>query len=332
MKLASFRNHSGEIRIGVLVDNRLVDLTAAFEKYLVDECGVASERAAQVANTRMPTSMLELLRREEEGQADLAIVYSFVCDKDVSQARAFCASGCRVAYAIEEVRLLTPIPQLYRIFNIGNNSNIFSRNIGTSAPEENVTCMFKKTPRSIIGPGDDIQWPITGNDVVTELELAVVIGKRCKGVLQSDALDYVFGYMVAQDLAVLDVLTRAHWGPGDEGLPAQYYMDLCKTPDTFQPVGPFLVTKDEIADCQSLSMELRVNGKPTIRGSTSDMRVPIRRQIEFLSADMTFHPGDLIVSGAMGSDEYPPIAHLAIGDELEAEVEGVGVLRNRIVG
>ena len=133
-------------------------------------------------------------------------------------------------------------------------------------------------------------------------------------------------------LALLDVLTRAQWGPGDEGLPAQYYMDLCKTPDTFQPVGPYIVTRDEIPDCQALSMELRANGKPIIRGSTRDMRVPIKRQIEFLSADMTFYPGDLIVSGAMGSEEYPPIAHLAIGDELEAEVEGVGVLKNRVVG
>jgi len=332
MKLASFGNHSGETRVAVLVNNRLVDVTAAFERYLVDECGVASDRAARVAHTRMPTSMLDLLRKEDEGLADLATVYSFICSVENDRVRPYSPGGDRVAYGMDEVRLLTPIPQLYRIFNIGNNSNIFSRKIGTSAPEENLTCMFKKTPRSIIGPGDDIQWPITGNDVVTELELGVVIGKQCKGVSKSDALDCVFGYVVAQDLAVLDVLTRAHWGPGDEGLPAQYYMDLCKTPDTFQPVGPFLVTRDEIPDCQSLSMELRVNGKPTIRGSTRDMRVPISRQIEFLSADMTFYPGDLIMSGSMGSDEYPPIAHLAIGDELEAEIEGVGILRNRVVG
>jgi 2-keto-4-pentenoate hydratase/2-oxohepta-3-ene-1,7-dioic acid hydratase in catechol pathway len=332
MKLASFRNHSGKTRVGVVVDNRLVDLTAAFERYLVDECGVAAERAVDVASTRLPTSMLDLLRREEEGWADLSTAYSFICRKGVEGIAPFSPGGSRVAYGMEEVRLLTPIPQLYRVFNIGNNSSIFSRKIGTSAPEENVTCMFKKTPRSIIGPGDDIQWPATGNDVVTELELGVVIGKRFKGISQSRAHDCIFGYVVLQDLAVLDVLTRAHWGPGDEGLPAQYYMDLCKTPDTFQPVGPFLVTKDEIPDCQSLNMELRVNGKPTIRGSTRDMRVPISRQLEFLSADMTFLPGDLIASGSMGSDEYPPIAHLAIGDELEAEIEGVGVLKNRVVG
>lgn len=332
MKLASFRNHSDETRIGVLVNSQLVDLPAAFERYLVDACGVSTERAAEVAGTRMPTSMLDLIRREEEGWADLTTVYSFVCSEGPDHLTPFSPGGNRIVYGLDEVKLLTPIPQLYRVFNIGNNSNIFSRQIATSAPEENYTCMFKKTPRSIVGPGDNIQWPISGNEVVTELELGVVIGKQCKGVSQRDALGFVFGYVVAQDLAVLDVLTNANWGPGEVGLPATYYMDLCKTPDTFQPVGPFLVTRDEVPDCQSLPMELRVNGKLTIKGNTSDMRVPVKRQIEFLSADMTFYPGDLIVSGAMGSDDYPPIAPIAIGDALEAEIEGLGVLKNQVVG
>jgi len=331
MKLASFRNHSGETRIGVLVNNRLVDLTAAFERYLVETCGVSSDRAVEVASTRMPTSMLDLIRREEEGRADLDTVYFFLRNADPDSLTAFSPGGSRVAYGLDEVQLLTPIPQLYRIFNIGNNSSVFSRTIATSSPEENYTCMFKKTPRSVVGPGGDIQWPITGNEVVTELELGVVIGKKCKGVSQEEALDCIFGYVVTQDLAVLDVLTNANWGPGETGLPATYYMDLCKTPDTFQPVGPFLVTKDEVADCQNLPMQLRVNGKLTIQGNTSDMRVPIRRQLEFLSADMTFLPGDLVVSGAMGSDDYPPIAPIAVGDEMEAEIEGLGVLKNRVV-
>jgi len=331
MKLASFRNRSAETRIGALIDDQLVDLTAAFERYLVDECGVGSDRAVEVAAVRMPTSMLDLIRREGEGSADLATIYSFACDRGPERLTPFSPRGDRVVYGLDEVTLLTPIPQVYRIFNIGNNSAVFSRTIATSAPEENYTCMFKKTPRSVVGPGDDILWPITGNEVVTELELGVVIGKKCKGVTQEDAMDCIFGYVVAQDLAVLDVLTNANWGPGEVGLPATYYMDLCKTPDTFQPIGPFLVTRDEVADCQSLDMELRVNGKCTIKGSTSGMRVPIRRQIEFLSADMTFLPGDLIVSGAMGTDEYPPIAPLAIGDALEAEIAGLGVLKNRVV-
>ena len=331
MKLGSFKNHSGDIRIGAKVDEQIADLTAAFEKYLVEEGGVNREFAEEASNTRMPTSMLDLLHREEEGWADLNTVYSYICNTMKKGEVLFSPSGGKINYGLKEVRLLTPIPQMYRIFNIGVNCEAFVKMSGAAPPEEGYTCMFKKTPRCIIGPEDEIKYPVSGEDIESETELGVIIGKKGRHISQADALDYVFGYVVSHDLVVMDVLSKAHLGPGREVLPGAYYITLSKCPDTFQPVGPFIATKDEIPDCQNVDVELRVNGEPKIRGNTRDMRAPVRRLIEFLSADMTFYPGDLISSGGMGTEEYSPHTFVAPGDVVEAEIKNIGILKNYVV-
>jgi len=331
MKLGSFRNHSGNIRVGVKIGEQIADLTAAFEKYLVEEGSVGRQFAEEASNTRMPTSMLALLRREDEGWADLNTVYSYIHNTMKKGEVLFSPSGDKINYGLKEVKLLTPIPQMYRIFNIGLNCEAFVKMSGVAPPEAGYTCMFKKTPRCIMGPEDEIKYPVTGEDIESEVELGVIMGKKGKGISQADALDYVFGYVVSHDLVVMDVISKAHLGPGSEGLPAFYYVTLAKSPDTFQPVGPFIATKDEIPDCQNVDVEFRVNGEPKIKGNTRDQRVPVRRLIEFLSVDMTFYPGDLISSGGQGSAEYSPHAFVAPGDVVEAEIKNIGVLRNYVV-
>jgi len=332
MKLGSFRNHSGDTRIGVKMDGQLADLTAAFEKYLVEECGVNRDFAVEAAYSRMPTSMLALLRREEEGWADLNTVYSYIRSTLQKDAVLFSPTGAKINYGLPEVKLLTPIPEMYRVFNIGVNADIFAKMEGVTPPEAGYTCMFKKTTRAILGPEDEIKWPVTGQEVASEVELGVIMGKTGKGLTQANALDYVFGYVVSHDLVVMDVLSKAHFsGHGPAALPGAYYITLAKTPDDFQPIGPFIVTKDEIPDCQNVNMEFRINGELKIKGSTATMRVPVRRLIEFLSADMTFLPGDLISSGGQGSEDYPPHAFPVPGDTVEAELENIGVLRNYVV-
>jgi len=331
MRLGSFRNHSGDTRIGVKMDGQLADLTAAFEKYLVEECGVSRDFAVEAAYSRMPTSMLALLRREEEGWADLNTVYDYIRSTLKKDAVLFSPTGAKFNYGLPEVKLLTPIPEMYRVFNIGVNSDLFARMENVTPPEAGYTCMFKKTTRAILGPEDEIKWPVTGQEVASEVELGVIMGKTGKGISQANALDYVFGYVVSHDLVVMDVLSKAHFGPGPEGLPAAYYITLAKTPDDFQPIGPFIVTKDEVADCQNVNMEFRINGQVKIKGSTASMRVPVKRLIEFLSADMTFLPGDLVSSGGQGSEDYQPHAFPVPGDTVEAELENIGLLRNYVV-
>jgi len=331
MRLGSFKNHSGQVRIGLKIDEQIADLTAAFEKYLLEEGGVSRQSAGEAAKTRMPTSMLALLRREEEGWADLNTVYSYIRNTMKEGKVLFSPSGDKINYGLKEVKLLTPIPQMYRIFNIGVNCEAYAKMTGVTPPEDGYTCMFRKTPHCIMGPEDEIKYPVSGEDVESEIELGVIMGKKGKDISQADALDYVFGYVISHDIVVMDVISKAHFGPASECLPAAYYFTIAKSPDTFQPVGPFIATKDEIPDCQNVGVELRVNGELKIRGNTNAMRVPVRRLIEFLSANMTFYPGDLISTGGMGTAEYSPHAYLAPGDVVEAEIRNIGVLRNYVI-
>ena len=329
MKIASFRNHEGETRIGFKLGDRLADLTAAFEKYLVEERGVLSQSAIEAANVRMPTSMLALIQREEEGQADLKDVGAYL-DKAVRGKEVMYApSGAKITYGLEEIKLLKPVPQLRRCFNVGINYPAFEKIMGVIGPEENKTCMFMVTAESTIGPEDMVQWPQSAEEVCTELELGVIIGKTGKRISQTNALDHVFGYTIVNDLTGMDIIAKG-LGTGREGLPGAYYITRAKTFDTFQTVGPYIALKDEIPDPQNVAGELRVNGELKTRGDTKDMRCSVRRLLEYLSEDITFYPGDLLASGGMGTEEFSPHAFVKPGDVIEAEIGKIGVLRNYV--
>ena len=329
MKLASFRDHNGEERIGLKLGEKLADLTAGFEKYLVEEKGVLHQGAIEAACTRMPTSMLALLQREEEGQADLRDVGVYLNRVAKNGGTTFAPSGARITYGLEEVKLLKPMPEMRRCFNIGVNYAVFEKMMGVIGPEENMTCMFMVTPESTIGPEDTIQLPQSAKEICTELELGVIIGKTTKRVSQADALDYVFGYTIVNDVTGMDIIANG-LGTGREGLPGAYYITRAKTFDTCQPIGPYITLKDEIPDPQNVSGELKINGELKIRGNTKDMRCSVRRVIEFLSEDITFYPGDLISSGGMGTEDFMPHGFIKSGDVVEAELDGIGILKNYV--
>lgn len=326
MKLASFRNCKGEVRIGLKLREKLADLTAAFEKYLVEEKGVLHQNAREIANVRMPTSMLALIQREEEGQADLKDIADYL-DKFAKEGQILYApSGAIITYDIKEVKLLKPIPQLRRCFNIGVNYPAFLKVTPVIGPEENKACMFMVPPESTIGPEDTVEMPRSAEQVSIELELGVIIGKKGKHISQANALDYVFGYTIVNDLTGIDIIRKAQ-GTGREGLPGAYYVTRAKSFDTFQPIGPYIVLKDESPDPQNISGELRINGKLKIKGNTKDMRCSVKRLIEFLTEDITFYPGDLLSTGAMGTDEFVPHSYLKSGDVVESELDKIGMLR-----
>lgn len=328
MKLVSFKNHEGETRIGTVIDDTLVDLTAAFEKYLVEERGVLPQSAREAANVRMPTSMLALIQREEEGQAALKDIDTYLNRVAKGDKVIYAPNGAKITYGLQEVRLLKPLlPK--RCFNIGINYPAFEEMMGVIPPEENKTCMFMVTPESTIGPEDVIEWPRSAEEVCTELELGVVIGKTGKGISQANALDYVFGYTIVNDITGIDLITKG-LGRGREGLPGFYYVTRAKTFDTFQPIGPYIVLKDEITDPQNVAGELRVNGEPKIRGNTRDMRCSVRRLLEYLSEDITFYPGDLLSSGGMGTEDFEPHGFVKRGDVIEAELDKIGILKNHV--
>jgi len=328
MKLASFKNHQAEARIGVVMNDSIADLTAAFEKYLVDKRGVLPDRATETANIRMPTSILALIEREYEGQADLKNVGTYLEELVQGDEVIYAPGGSRITYSLPEIRLLKPF-QPKRCFNIGVNYPAFIKIMGVIPPEENKTCMFMVTPEATIGPEDAVQWPQSAEEVCTELELGVIFGRTGKRLSQDNALDYVFGYTIVNDITGMDIIAKG-LGTGREGLPGAYYITRAKTFDTFQPIGPFIVLKDEIPDPQNVTGELRINGEPKIRGNTKDMRCSVRRLIEYLSEDITFYPGDLLSSGGMGTADFEPHGFVKRGDIIDAELENIGVLRNYV--
>ena len=180
---------------------------------------------------------------------------------------------------------------------------------------------FTKPPTAVVGhEAGVVAWPVTQN-LDYEVELAVVIGKGGRDIPRAKAYDHVFGYTVLNDITARD-LQRKH---------AQWFKG--KSLDTFAPLGPWIVHKSDLADPHALRIALRVNGEIRQEATTADMVFRVEELIEVLSAGMTLEPGDILATGTpsgVGAGCVPP-QWLKVGDVLEAEVEGIGVLRNRIV-
>ena len=180
--------------------------------------------------------------------------------------------------------------------------------------------LFAKWTTSVIGPGDAIVLPPDTQEVDYEAELAVVIGQKCRGVSAEKALDYVAGYTCMNDVSARD------FQRGD----GQWVR--AKSQDTFGPIGPYLVTGDEIPDPQTLGIRCSVNGQVLQNSTTGDMIFSIRELIAYISRGITLHPGDLITTGTpqgVGFARTPPI-FLKGGDEVVVEIDGIGSLSNPV--
>jgi len=175
--------------------------------------------------------------------------------------------------------------------------------------------IFMKASSAIVGPDDDVLIPRGSVKTDWEVELGVVIGKTAKYVSEDEALDYVAGYCVAHDVSERGFQTerQGQWTKG-------------KSCDTFGPIGPWLVTKDEITDPQNLKMWLTVNGKTMQNGSTKTMVYGVKYLVSYLSQFMSLHPGDIISTGTppgVGLGMKPPV-FLKAGDVVELGIEGMG--------
>ena len=203
---------------------------------------------------------------------------------------------------------------------IGLNYADHAAESGMELPEEPV--IFFKATSSIIGPNDDVEIPRHSVKTDWEVELGVVIGKHAKYVKKENALDHVAGYCVVNDLSERDFqLHRSgQWVKG-------------KSADTFGPIGPWLVTRDEVPDPQNLSMYLEVNGHRYQDGSTETMHFDVATIVSHLSQFMSLQPGDVISTGTppgVGMGQKPE-TYLKSGDVIELEIEGLG-LQRQVVG
>jgi 2-keto-4-pentenoate hydratase/2-oxohepta-3-ene-1,7-dioic acid hydratase in catechol pathway len=223
---------------------------------------------------------------------------------------------------IDVLSLLAPI-QPRTIYGIGLNYRKHAEETGAKIPEHPI--VFLKSPTALQDPDGPIVLPrhLRSDLVDFETELAVVIGAECKNVSRADALNYVLGYTIANDVSARD--WQKQWGG------SQWCRG--KTFDTFCPLGPGLVTPSGIPNPQDLAMRTRVNGVVMQQSNTRDMIFSVAEIIEFLSGSTTLEPGTLILTGTpegVGMGRKPPI-YLKAGDVVECEIEGVGILTNPVI-
>jgi 2-keto-4-pentenoate hydratase/2-oxohepta-3-ene-1,7-dioic acid hydratase in catechol pathway len=251
---------------------------------------------------RLPGTMRELI-------ADAAAL---------RHARA--ANGAGVP--LSEVQLLAPVPDPRKFMAIGMNYAKHvaeAREAGIAVPE--VQVWFNKQVTCVSPPYGEVHLPRTSDKLDYEVELCVVIGQRCRHVAAADARSVIAGYMVCNDFTLRDWQLRSPT------------MTMGKSFDTTGPVGPWLVTPDEVPDPQALVMRLFVNGELRQHESTAGMVYDIAHQVEHLSTAFTLEPGDLIATGTpsgVGVALKPP-RFLKVGDVVRAEIDGIGHIEHRVV-
>lgn len=216
--------------------------------------------------------------------------------------------------------LQAPVVNPSKVICIGLNYRDHAIESGAEIPTEPV--VFSKFSSTVIGPGDAIELPAAAKKVDYEAELVVIIGKRARRVSEADAHKYVAGYCCGHDVSARD------WQLGRPG--GQWL--LGKTADTFAPIGPWLVTADEVTDPHDLKIALRLNGETMQNSSTKEFIFGIDKLIAHLTQLVTLEPGDLIFTGTppgVGGARKPPV-WLKPGDVCEVEIEGLGILRNPV--
>ena len=293
----------------------IVDLNRALAIRLAGEDVGAPEAEA---DSLLPSEMHAFLRRGPAALAVARAALEFAADAvDRYDAPDLVRAG--VIEPRRRVRLWAPVPQPRKIIAVARNYPAHARERGAAAPPSEPV-LFLKAPSAVIGPDDEILLPAAASRVDWEGELAVVIGSLARGVSAQNALACVAGYTVANDVSARDFQNER----------GQHFIG--KSCDTFAPLGPALVTADEIPDPQDLGIRTLVSGESMQSARTKEMIFPIAEIIAFVSKLMTLEPGDVLLTGTpagVGAARTPP-RWLRDGDVVEIEIERVGRLRNYV--
>src|SRR4051812_12099104 len=299
MRLVSYGNKWQE-RAGILADGAIVDL----------------ESAMQAAGAGTAVSDLRLLLEQEDWQGLLD--------------RAYAARAKAEQVDPRSTRLGAPVPSARQMLIARANTKSHNPQAAPvlkdpRAPREPM--ILAKSVASLCGPYDDVIHPPETKKLDYEIELGVVIGKRCRRVKESQVRDYVAGYMTCNEMSARDIQLAEH-----EENPFYRVHFLGKSFDTFCPTGPALVTADEIPWGKPLKMRTEVNGEVRQDSDTSDLYFGIEALVSYCSRAMTLFPGDIFVTGSpagVGFFMKPP-GFLKPGDVVRCEIESVGVIENRI--
>lgn len=297
MKVVRFAYEGGEgARIGILGEDQILDFSAAYQAYrlVLDGC-----------NEPLYASISTLMEEGLFSRETFERVLDFV---DTHKMRDI--------FLVEEARLLAPIARPPKIMALGRNYVAHARESGHEAPSEPI--VFEKAGSSVIGPEEPVVYKEWLGRVDPEVELGVVIGERGSDIDEADALEYVAGYTVVNDVTAREMQGR--------DLAAANPWWRSKSIDTFCPLGPCITLPEEIGASIELDLELRVNGEVRQKDNTANLVFKVPTIISFISRFVTLEPGDIIATGTPAG-----IAPVKPGDVMEAVVEKIGVLRNPVV-
>ena len=311
MRLVSFRRLE-QTRIGVLHDEKVVDLNRAYRACLE----FTGERIGPgEADRTVPAEMTDFLAGGAKAMAAARRALAFLKGRMDDPVHVPCDQADGICFPLDEVKMISPVPRPGKIICIGLN---YPGVIDAPRPEYPV--IFLKAASSVIGSGGTIYLPRLSRQIFYEAELAVVIGSRAKHLTPEKALSCVAGYTMANDLGARDLENRtSQWTTG-------------KLMDTFCPLGPALVTTDELRRTDDLTMTTRINGKTVQRGNTRDMIFAVPFLVSYVSELATLEPGDVILTGSpkLMNGEPAPVVYLKHGDAVEVEIGGLGILRNPV--
>jgi 2-keto-4-pentenoate hydratase/2-oxohepta-3-ene-1,7-dioic acid hydratase in catechol pathway len=260
----------------------------------------------QAADPALPSDMLDFLRRGESAlrKAEVAVAEA---KEDATRK-------------MTEITLLAPVPRPGKILCSGiNYRGHLEEEPGATLPEE--PFFFSKLPSCVVGPGQPIVHPRGTKQMDYEVELAVVIGRKMRNTPESEVMAGIAGYTIFHDVSARDVQLKDH------------QITLGKNFDTFAPMGPCIVTREEIPDPGRLKLRTYLNGKIMQDACTTDWVFPLTFLLSTLTHVMTLEPGDVVTTGCpagVGAFRIPPV-FLQPGDEVVLEIEGIGRLANRVV-
>lgn len=307
MKLVNY-TVNGITRAGAIVDNQVIDLNFAYEAKLQAE---GEYRYQEIAHAYVPATTDGIY---QGGKKSIELAQQAV---DFILANPT-ASKTKVVFDRSEVHVNAPVLNPGKIICVGHNYREHILEMGRELPTHPV--VFAKFANTLLGPDDDIPFFPISEQLDYEAEFTFVMGKQARNVSEEDALDYVAGYTITNDVTYRDIQRRTlEWLQG-------------KTVDGSAPMGPYLVTADELQDPSGLSVVLKVNGEVRQQTNTANLVFSVQKLVAFLSNLMTLEPGDVILTGTPGGVgvAMDPPTFLKDGDVVRIEIDKLGALENKV--
>ena len=307
MKLINYTKNN-LTRAAAIVDEKVIDVNYAYEAQLKSE---GEYRYKEIAHAFVPATTDELY---QGGRKSLQLA---------QQAVDFILANPKAAiyptvFARNEIKVEAPVINPGKIICVGHNYREHILEMGRELPTNPV--IFAKFSNTILGPDDDIPFFPISDQLDYEAEFTFVVGKQARNVSEEEALDYVAGYTITNDVTYRDIQRRTlQWLQG-------------KTVDGSAPMGPYLVTADELTDSAGLDVVLKVNGEVRQKTNTANLVFSVQKLVAFLSNLMTLEPGDVVLTGTPGGVGVAmnPPQFLKDGDVVTIEIDQIGTLENKV--